>query len=287
MGRVQRKNLDRPDEHIQLGWLTADVVQVGDASIARTRMAPGARCSLNTDKQQSCQANHAGFVLSGHMGVDTDDGVHLEFGPNDVFDVGPGHDGWVIGDDPLVFVNWNGFRTWMPDANATERVLLTLLFTDIVGSTEKLAGMGDRAWRALLSRHDQGVRSLLDRYRGREIKTTGDGFFAAFDGPGRAVQAAVAIQEMASGLGLEVRQGLHTGEVELSGADIRGVAVHEAARIAAGAKPGEILVSEMTRQLAAGSAIAFESRGEYLLKGLDDPRTLYAAIGSTTTVAAG
>ena len=279
MGRAQKKSLDRPDEHIQLGWLTADVVQLGDASIARTEMAPGARCSLNNGGRM-CQANHAGVVLTGRMGVETDDGTHLEFAPNDVFDVGPGHDGYVIGDEPLVFVNWNGFRTWLPDANGTERVLLTLLFTDIVGSTEQLRTVGDQAWQALLTQHYAGVRALLDRYRGREVGTTGDGVFAAFDGPGRAVQAALAIRSQAIAMGLAIRQGIHTGEVELTGTDIRGVTVHEAARIAASAGAGEILVSATTYQLVAGSAFVFEARGERELKGLEGPRTVYAAIGS-------
>lgn len=277
MGRAVKKNLDRPDEHLQLGWLTADVVQLGDASIARTAMSPGARCSLNNGGG-SCQANHAGFVLSGRMGVETDDGLKLEFGPNDVFDVGPGHDGWVVGDEPLVFVNWNGFRTWMPDANSTERVLLTLLFTDIVGSTELASSLGDARWKAKLDQHNSGVRSLLDRYRGREVATTGDGFFAAFDGPGRAVQAAFAIRAMAAGVGLGIRQGIHTGEVELAGAEIRGVAVHEAARVSAAAGPGQILVSATTRALAGGAGITFESRGERELKGLDGPRELFEPI---------
>jgi class 3 adenylate cyclase len=285
MGRAVKKNLDRPDEHLTLGWLTADVVQLGDASIARTAMSPGARCSLNNNGGGSCQANHAGFVLSGRMGVETDDGLQLEFGPNDVFDVGPGHDGWVVGDEPLVFVNWNGFRTWMPDASVTERVLLTLLFTDIVGSTELASSLGDARWKAKLDQHNAGVRAVLDRFHGREVGTTGDGFFAAFDGPGRAVQAAFAIRAMATGIGLEIRQGIHTGEVELAGAEIRGVGVHEAARVSAAAGAGQVLVSATTRAFVSGSGATFESRGERELKGLDGPRELFEAIEPSLTTA--
>lgn len=285
MGRAVVKNLDQPDEHLALEWLTADVVQVGDASIARTQMKPGASCLINTGGK-SCQANHAGLVVSGRMGVTTDEGTTMEFGPNDVFDVGPGHVGWVIGDEPLVFVNWNGFRTWLPDASATERVLLTLLFTDIVGSTQRLAAMGDRPWKGLLDRHNQGVRAVLDRFRGREITTTGDGFFAAFDGAARAVHAAVAIRAMATALGLELRQGVHTGEVELAGTEIRGVVVHEAARVMAAAGADEILVSATTRQLATGSGLQFDGRGEHELKGLEGPRELFAVRVGTGVEAA-
>ena len=132
-------------------------------------MSPGARCSLNNNGGGSCQANHAGFVLSGRMGVATDDGLQLEFGPNDVFDVGPGHDGWVVGDEPLVFVNWNGFRTWMPDANVTERVLLTLLFTDIVGSTELARSLGDLAGGAGIAFESRGEHQLKGLDGPREL----------------------------------------------------------------------------------------------------------------------
>jgi len=201
--------------------------------------------------------------------------------------LGPGHDGWVVGDEPLVFVNWNGFRTWMPDANVTERVLLTMLFTDIVGSTELASALGDARWKAKLDQHNGGVRAALDRFHGREVGTTGDGFFAAFDGPGRAVQAAFAIRAMAATIGLEIRQGIHTGEVELAGAEIRGVAVHEAARVSAAAGPGRILVSATTRALASGAGSAFESRGRRELKGLDGPRELFEAIeGNPATLPA-
>jgi class 3 adenylate cyclase len=285
MGRMLKKNLDAPDQRIDMELLSADVVQLADSSIARTEMRPGARCSL-TVGGKSCPAHHAGLMVSGHMRVQSDDGAIIDVGPNDVFDVAPGHDGWTVGDQPVVFVNWNGFRTWLPDTQQSERVLLTLLFTDIVGSTERVSSMGDGSWRELLASHNQAVRGVLDRFRGREISTTGDGFFAAFDGAGRAIQAALEIRSQAIDLGIEIRQGIHTGEVELAGSDLRGVTVHEAARVAAVAGAGEILVSATTYQLAAGAGVGFLPAGEHELKGISGPRTLYrVAIPTGSAVA--
>jgi class 3 adenylate cyclase len=130
------------------------------------------------------------------------------------------------------------------------------MFTDIVGSTELAGRLGDRAWHELLGRHDRGVRNVLHRHRGREVKTTGDGFLAVFDGPGRAVRAAIDMKASSRAIGLEIRAGVHTGEIELAGDDVRGVAVHEAARIAAAASAGEILASSTTHQLATGAGLS-------------------------------
>jgi class 3 adenylate cyclase len=177
----------------------------------------------------------------------------------------------------MVNVTWAGFGSWVPDRSG-ERVLLTLLFTDLVGSTEQAAALGDKAWRELLARHYRAVRGVLDRYRGREISTAGDGFLATFDGAGRAVEAAVAIRDRTLADGLSIRAGVHSGEVELAGDDVRGLAVHEAARIAGVAAADEVLVSEATRLLAGNGSLTFEPRGPFELKGLDGPRTLFAVI---------
>jgi class 3 adenylate cyclase len=283
MAGAQKKNLDAPDERVEVEGVTANVVQVGDASISRNVFQPGAHCALggrrlggNKRAEQSCQAHHSGVVISGLLHIEMDDGSTLDAGPNDVFDIPPGHDGWVVSEEPIVAVNWSGVRSWLPEPEYGDRVVATLLFTDIVGSTEIASRLGDRAWRELLGRHNRGVRNVLDRHRGREVKTTGDGFLAVFDGAGRAVRAAMDVRDGAPDIGLEVRAGVHTGEVELTGDDVRGVAVHEAARIAAAASGGEILVSSATFQLASGSGLAFEQRGERVLKGLSGPRTLYA-----------
>ena len=157
-----------------------------------------------------------------------------------------------------------------------DRVLATLLFTDIVGSTAKAAELGDRAWRELLGRHHQAVRAQLARFRGREVATTGDGFFATFDGPARAVRCAAAIVDTVRPLGLEVRAGLHTGEIEQAGENVSGIAVHIGARIAAAAQPSEVLVSSTVKDIVAGSGIVFTERGERELAGVPGTWRVFA-----------
>ena len=149
-----------------------------------------------------------------------------------------------------------------------DRVLATVLFSDIVGSSEKAAALGDRAWRELLLRHHELVRRQLVRFRGQEVDTAGDGFFASFDGPARAIRCGCAIAETMPELGLEVRVGLHTGECELVDGKVAGIAVHTGARVAANAQPGEVLVSSTVRDLVAGSGLTFEDRGSHELKGI-------------------
>ena len=161
-----------------------------------------------------------------------------------------------------------------------DRVLATVLFTDIVGSATRAAEMGDRRWRVLLNEHDQIVRREIDRFRGREIKTLGDGFLTTFDGPARAVRCADAIMKALHVLGLEVRCGVHTGEIEMKGEDIGGIAVHIAARIAALAEGGQVLVSRTVRDLVAGSNLRLEDRGTYTLKGLSEGMPLFSVATS-------
>jgi class 3 adenylate cyclase len=161
----------------------------------------------------------------------------------------------------------------------SERVLATILFTDIVGSTERAAALGDSAWRQLLERHHAVVRRELARSQGRELDTAGDGFFAAFDGPARAVVAASAIREALRPLELEIRAGVHTGECEISDGKVAGIAVSIGARIASLAEPGEVLVSSTVKDLVAGSDLRFEPRGEHRLKGVPEPWRLFALAG--------
>ena len=151
---------------------------------------------------------------------------------------------------------------------ADDRVLATVLFTDIVDSTRRAAEMGDRDWHALLDAHDAVVRSQLARFRGREVNTSGDGFLTMFDGPQRAIRCAMSIRDAVQALGIEVRAGLHTGECEVRGDDIGGIAVHIGARVSALAGPNEVLVSSTLRDLVIGSGLEFEERGTHELKGV-------------------
>ena len=170
-----------------------------------------------------------------------------------------------------------GARTASPAE--LDRVLATVLFTDVVGSTERASELGDQRWRELLERHNALVREALARFRGREVKTIGDGFLATFDGPARGIRAAQAIASGVRELGLEVRSGLHTGECEILDKDVGGIAVHIGARIAAQAGPGEVLVSSTVRDLVSGSGIEFAERGAHALKGVPGEWHLFAAEG--------
>ena len=163
---------------------------------------------------------------------------------------------------------------------ADDRVLATVLFTDIVDSTRRAAEIGDRDWHALLDAHDAVVRSQLARFRGREVNTSGDGFLAMFDGPQRAIRCAMAIRDAVQALGIEVRAGLHTGECEVRGDDIGGIAVHIGARVSALAGPNDVLVSSTLRDLVIGSGLEFEDRGAHVLKGVPGEWNL-SAVTST------
>ena len=189
---------------------------------------------------------------------------------------GVDHLPWV-GDQDAVLDEVEEFLTGVRRGPEPDRVLVTVLLVDIVESTATAAELGDRRWRDLLEAFHAGVRAELPRYRGREIDTAGDGFFATFDGPARAIRCAAAIRESAARLGLDVRPGLHTGEVELMGEKVGGIAVHIGARVAGEAGPGEVLVSSTVKDLVAGSGIEFEDRGSRALKGVPGEWRLFAA----------
>ncbi|MBA2326893.1 MAG: adenylate/guanylate cyclase domain-containing protein [Actinobacteria bacterium] len=179
-------------------------------------------------------------------------------------------------DSDVVIEEIREFLTGVRVAPEPDRVLATVMFTDVARSTERAASLGDRRWKELLDDHDAAIRRQLEAFRGREVKTTGDGFLATFDGPARAIRCASAIRAAASDLGLDVRIGLHTGEVEVRADDIGGLAVHIGQRVSALAQPGEVLVSSTVKDLVAGSGIEFEERGEHELKGIPDRWRLFA-----------
>jgi class 3 adenylate cyclase len=183
-----------------------------------------------------------------------------------------------LGNSDVLVDEIEEFLTGARPVHETDRVLATVLFTDIVGSTERASAMGDKDWRSLLQRHHAIVRKELQRFRGHEVDKAGDGFLATFDGPARGIRCAEAIRESLRGIGLEIRAGLHTGEVEIMGEGIGGIAVHIGARVAATAGSGEILVSSTVRDLVAGSGLAFEDRGSHRFKGVADEWHLFAAV---------
>jgi len=183
-----------------------------------------------------------------------------------------------VGDQEAILDEIEEFLTGARQHAELDRVLATVLFTDMVGSTERSAALGDKRWRDLLEAHNRVMREELDRFRGREIDTAGDGFFATFDGPARAVRCACAMRNELARLGIDIRAGLHTGECELVADKVRGIAVHIGSRVASLARPGEVLVSSTVKDLVAGSGLEFEDRGVQTLRGVPGEWRLFAVI---------
>jgi class 3 adenylate cyclase len=258
---------------------SAEVVNLDEATVAVARWEPGWRWSTHLGPiagTSSCQVHHLGYAISGRLGVEMDDGQVIVIPPDSAYEIPAGHDARVVGDEPFVTLEWTSAHVvGIGPEGASERILATVLFTDIVDSTATLERVGDAVWRDLLNEHNRRMRDQLNRYRGREIDTTGDGFLAVFDSPTRAVRCGLAMAVAAREMGLPIRVGVHTGEVELVGGDARGVAVHAAARVLARAGAGEVLVSSTTRDLLEGSGLTLEDAGTYDLKGLSGSRTLY------------
>jgi class 3 adenylate cyclase len=284
MPGIDVRTFRNPDESRVFEKGRLAVVTLGDVTIARTIVEPGWRWSEHIRPlagTTSCQVHHLGFVVRGRIRVQMDDGTAQEMGAEDIYDIPPGHDAWVVGYEDAEIFDWaGGMGTFAkPAIEASDRLLTTLLFTDIVGSTSVAERIGDTAWREVLASHNSVVRRELDRYRGREVGTTGDGFLAMFDSAARAVRCAAAIGAAVQPLGLTVRAAVHSGEVELVAGDVRGLAVHAAARIGQLAEPGQVLVSATTADLLQASGLRFEERGAHELKGLSGSRAIFAYVG--------
>jgi class 3 adenylate cyclase len=283
MGRVQKKPLDEPDAIAAFDHGRAELIQLGGWTVGRTVQEPGWRWSTHVRPlvgTEWCMSHHMGLHLTGRLHVLMQDGTELAVEPGDVYDIPPGHDAWTVGDEAAVSFDFSGLRDWVPSRlTIGERVLATIFFTDIVDSTGLAGQLGDRAWRDLLERHDERARAVIGASRGRVIKRTGDGLLAMFDSAARALRCAAAVRERVAELGVAVRIGVHTGEVELAEDDLHGIAVHEAARITGQAGAAEILLSATTRDMIAGAGLDVLERGRFELKGLTGTRTLFLFAG--------
>ena len=282
MARLQHKPLSAPDEVRPYERGQTEIYEMDEMVIGRMTMLPGwewekdVRPLAGTDR---CQYHHLGVCLSGILHVEMLDGTQADIGPNEAFEIPAGHLASVVGDAPWVAIDFRGARSYARQLAATgDRTVETILFTDIVDSTATLHRIGDAAWRELLAEHNDRLRLELDRYRGRDVGTTGDGFLAVFDGAARAVECARSMSQRVGEIGLSIRAGVHTGEVEHVPGGVRGLAVHLAARIMALAGPGEVLVSSTTADLVAGSGLALESRGRHELKGIPGEREVFALL---------
>jgi class 3 adenylate cyclase len=275
----QLKSIRSPDDVFRAEKILERSVQMGEQTIGRATIQPGWRWSVDlkpTMGTQWCTFRHLGIALSGRFHVLMEDGHEMDVGPEDVFDIPPGHDAWVVGDEPFETVEIAGIYGYGRRV-AGETFVASLLITDVVESTAMLEQFGEPEWRRVQAAHYEQIRRILDRHRGVEVTTTGDGMLSTFDSAARAVRAAAEIHEAAERLGIRIRAAIHTGEVEAVPGNVRGLAVHLAARIAAAAAPGETLVSNTVREMTTAQDLVFEDRGHHELKGISGSRQLYSA----------
>jgi class 3 adenylate cyclase len=255
------------------------VLHLDDAVVGFGVYQPGFRWSTDLAPlagTPTCQVHHVGYAVAGTMHFVTDDGQELDVREQSVFEIPPGHDAWVVGDEPVVLIDWSGARAWrLEPEDADEEMIVTILMTDIVESTATQHRIGDLAWREQLALHNAQMREHLNVHRGREINVTGDSLVAVFHRPIRAVRCAEAMTATTRVSALPLRVGLHTGEIALVGDNPRGLAVHTAARVMALGGPGDVMVSSTTCELLEGSGITLEDAGEHDLKGLPGPRRVF------------
>jgi class 3 adenylate cyclase len=279
--RLQRKAFTASDDVRLLGRGRFEVINLDETAVGRITMEPGWRWSTDAKPKlgtPSCQVRHLGAAFSGMLHVITDDGIEMEIRAGDAYEIPPGHDAWVVGDAPYEAIEFASARVYGATDDASVRTLGTILMTDIVGSTAALERVGDAKWHAMLLDHNDRMRAEIDRFGGREVRTTGDGFQVLFTGAARAVKCAAAMIDSLTDLDIRIRAGLHTGDVELAAGSLHGIAVHTAARVMALAGPGDVLVSSVTRDLLDGSGLMFEQRGVHELKGLSGPRPVFALV---------
>jgi class 3 adenylate cyclase len=284
--RLQRRRFSEATDVRRFPHGHIEVVEMDDNIVGRMTYEPGWRWSVDIQPiagGDACQFHHLGFTVSGRLRVQMADGAELETGPNEVFEFPPGHDAWVVGDEPWVAIDFEAMRTYGRDVHSqADRTLASIVLTDIVDSTRRATEMGATRWRETIGAHNSRALAAIDRQRGRLVKTTGDGVLASFDSPERAVRGAIAIRRVGHDLGIQIRAGVHSGEVQVTADDVRGIAVHTAARIMAIAGPDEILVSATVIDLIDGSDLEFEDAGAHELKGFRGARHLFRLIEGGT-----
>lgn len=280
MPNAQRKSLELPDEERPIPNGKVEIWNLGDFVIGRATFNPGWRWSVDVKPiagTEWCEYHHLGLMLEGQMHFVTSEGLEMELKAGHIYEILPGHDAWVVGDGPVVQYDFAGMRTFaLPAAGRAERVLATLVVTDIVDSTPTAERLGPAGWAAALSSLNAECKRQIDKYRGRVGATTGDGLIAIFDGAERAIRCGAAVSAMAAAQGLGLRVGVHTGEVEILDDDLRGVAVHVASRVCGVAAAGEVVVSGTTYELVQDSDLRFTDRGLHELKGVTGARQIWA-----------
>ena len=278
MPQLQRKSLNQPETVRKFPHGHIDSVALGESEVGRWEFEPGWRWSndikpiVGTDL---CLNRHLGVVVQGTLHVELADGTTMEFVEGDAYEIPPGHDGWVVGDKPFVTYEWTSSRVFARAPDEDDAIVVTMLFSDIVGSTATLERIGDKAWHDLLVAHNAAMREQIAHHRGREFDTSGDGFLVMFEGAARAVRCGKGMIKAANELGLHLRVGCHTGEVIFVAGYAHGVAVHTTARVVALAGTDEIFVSSTTRDLLSASDFNLEPAGSFELKGLTGAREVF------------
>ena len=273
------RRFEDADERREFPGGVVDVLSIGPLTFGLETLRPGWRWSKDvrpiagTDR---CEFHHVGYQISGRMAAEDRDGTVTEMGPGDLFDMPPGHDAWVIGDEPCITVDFQGVAGWAV-RGAPTGTLTTILFTDVVDSTALIGRIGDAAWRRLQGLYIESIHGALAQHGGVLVDTAGDGALAQFDSPAAAVRAAGGISAAAQRIGLQTRTSVHSGEVERHDGGLSGMAVHIGARVLAQAGPGEVLVTSTVRDLTLDAGLEYDERGLFELKGVPGARTLYAA----------
>lgn len=278
MDRYVRR-FDQADELFELEALRSETLTAGGLTVSHDIHQPGWRWSTHVRPivgTEWCAVRHVGVLLRGRLHFQLSDGTEFEAQPISLMDTPAGHDAWVVGDEPVEIISWTGVKGWLePLETMGDRILATIVFTDIVGSTSIARRVGDRTWADLLANHEARSRESVERFRGRLVKTTGDGILATFDSAARALRCGMALREVGVDLGIETRVAIHTGEVDVTDDDIHGVAVHEAARMLALAGARQIVVSETTAGLVRDLGFELTDGGTHELRGIDGPRQIF------------